>query len=51
MDDDLKVLANRIAKFKSKSKNNPRSIKKDVIKLFNKDCSQSTFMVEQEPVF
>ena len=41
MDDDLKALAARIAKYKSKSKNKayryPCSIKKDVVKFFNQD--------------
>jgi len=49
MDDDLKALANRIAKFKSKSKNKtyryPGSIKKDVVKLFNQDSSQSVYVL------
>ena len=47
MDDDLKAHANRIAKFKSKSKNKtyryPGSIKKDVVKIFIKDSSQSVY--------
>ena len=49
MDDDLKALASRIAKFKSKSKNKtyryPGSIKKDVVKLFNQDSSQSVYVL------
>ena len=49
MDDDLKALANRIAKFKSKSKNKtyryPGSIKKDVVKLFNQDSSRSVYVL------
>ena len=49
MGDDLKALANRIAKFKSKSKNKtyryPGSIKKDVVKLFNQDSSQSVYVL------
>ena len=49
MGDDLKALANRIAKFKSKSKNKtyryPGSIKKDVVKLFNQGSSQSVYVL------
>lgn len=49
MDDDLKALAARIAKYKSKSKNKtyryPGSIKKDVVKLISKDRSQSVYVL------
>ena len=49
MDDDLKALAARIAKYKSKSKKKtyryPGSIKKDVVKLISKDSSQSVYVL------